>query len=91
MEAAFLGLPRLRSDIDLAGRILADDDDGQPGLDAFSRKRAGSARHRRQDVFRDKLPVDSIGHVSPRIGQVTGIAFWRFRRKAIPSLRRSMP
>src|SRR5690606_27594696 len=66
LEAAFLCLLGLRGDVDLASRILANDDDGQTGRDTLCRQLLRGFLHRRHDVFGDFLTVDNFGHFSSR-------------------------
>ena len=68
MEAAFLGLLAFGRDIDLAGGILADDDDGEPGCRMpLGDEVGGHALDRLDNVFGNQFSVDDVGHAIPPV------------------------
>ena len=63
MEAALLGHPALRRHIDLAGRILADNDHGQAGHDTLAASQFdGKLPDPCDHVFRNRPAVDDFRH-----------------------------
>ena len=77
MEAAFLRHLRLRGDIDLACRILADDDDGEARLHARAREIGHAGLYRRDNLVRQLPSVDALSHVVPPVPAVSEAALCR--------------
>src|SRR5690606_6248148 len=65
IEAGCLRRLPLRPDVHLAGGIIPDDDDGEPGLDTgLLTERCGLLRNLRADRLAQFGAADDLGHVS---------------------------
>ena len=93
MEAAFLRLPALGGDIDLARRIFADNHDREAGLNAVRRNQFGrQVLDLGDDLFRDFFSVDDFSHEPlPCDCHVQRAHLSRKMRHVIPSKRRPVP